>query len=121
MKILYFLSHRSYTTCKVDNTIYDGNKGKTTKILPHSQILQDRNNTSGAKASIIFTLMSHREIGGIHVMSLEFKWVVIIVICLRINATKVVLKIDVIQYVWEARLILFNAMVVQVFLYGVDA
>ena len=44
------------------------------------------------KASNILVLMSHGQISGMDAMSLDFKQVGIVIICLRINATEVILE-----------------------------
>ena len=61
----------------------------------------------------ILVLISHWQIGGMYVMGLDSKHVGIVIICLRIDTTKVILA----GGKW---LMLLNAMVVQLLLYGVE-
>ena len=60
-------------------------------------------------------LMSHQQIGGMYAMSLDFIRVGIVQLYMFENQCN---QID--SQGWEVRLMLFNAMVVQVLLYGVE-
>ena len=60
-------------------------KWKYRVALPH--LLNQYDNKS-----IIVHLMFHQEIGGMYGMNLDFKWVGVVIICLRISAMKVILK-----------------------------
>ena len=67
----------------------DGNK-RPYNTLPHFYIL--RRTSTRMQDSNILVLMSHSQKGGMYTLSLNFKRVVVIIICLSVDAFKVITK-----------------------------